>query len=204
MTDINDYEDDSSVDTNLPVGPSYGSDSEDEDEEYVRPPPPAGQEQDSDDEEGADDEDDDDDASLAPVSDSDEEGDEEDEQRFRKISRTMKENILQEYHTELKFRSSEEVQQMAQVIRNIHGEIVDPFHRTIPLLTKYERARVLGERARQLEEGAEPFVPVPAEVIDSYTIAEMELKEKAIPFIIERPLPHGGCEFWRLCDLETM
>jgi DNA-directed RNA polymerase subunit K/omega len=116
----------------------------------------------------------------------------------------MKENILQEYHTELKFRSSEEVQQMAQVIRNIHGEIVDPFHRTIPLLTKYERARVLGERARQLEEGAEPFVPVPAEVIDSYTIAEMELKEKAIPFIIERPLPHGGCEFWRLCDLETM
>jgi DNA-directed RNA polymerase I, II, and III subunit RPABC2 len=91
---------------------------------------------------------------------------------------------------------------MAQVIRNIHGEIVDPFHRTIPLLTKYERARVLGERARQLEEGAEPFVPVPAEVIDSYTIAEMELKEKAIPFIIERPLPHGGCEFWRLCDLE--
>jgi hypothetical protein len=30
----------------------------------------------------------------------------------------------------------------------------------------------------------------------------MELREKAIPFIVERPLPNGGCEYWRIADLE--
>jgi len=129
---------------------------------------------------------------------------EENDGLFRKITKEMKQDILQKHHTELQFRNTEEVQQMAKVIRNIRGEIVDPFHRTIPILSKYEKARILGERARQLEEGAQPFVQVPAEIIDCYTIAEMELKEKAIPFIIERPLPNGGCEFWRICDLENL
>jgi len=136
--------------------------------------------------------------------DSDEEDEEPDDLRFRKISQNMKQNILQEHHTELQFRSSEEVQQMSKIIRNLQGRIIDPLHRTVPILSKYEKARVLGERARQLEEGAEPFVPIPTEVIDSYIIAEMELKAKAIPFIIERPLPNGGCEYWQLADLEML
>ena len=31
----------------------------------------------------------------------------------------------------------------------------------------------------------------------------MEMKEK-LPFIIRRPLPNGGSEFWKLKDLELI
>ena len=31
-----------------------------------------------------------------------------------------------------------------------------------------------------------------------------EYEEKKIPFIIKRPLPNGGCEFWKFKDLEIL
>ena len=45
---------------------------------------------------------------------------------------------------------------------------------------------------------------VPETIIDGYVIAELELKEKKIPFIIRRPIPGGGCEYWHLKDLEII
>jgi len=30
------------------------------------------------------------------------------------------------------------------------------------------------------------------------------LKEKKIPFVIKRPIPSGGCEYWNLKDLEVI
>jgi DNA-directed RNA polymerase subunit K/omega len=138
-----------------------------------------------------------------------EETDEEDEDdegmnRLRKINGEMRRQVMQKFHPELKFRNTDEIEKMAQVVRNSQGQIVDPLHRSLPILTKYERTRILGERARQLEEGATPFIKVPQEIIDSYVIAEMELKEKATAFIIERPMPSGGSEYWRLADLEMI
>ena len=41
-------------------------------------------------------------------------------------------------------------------------------------------------------------------IIDGYIIAEEELKQKRIPFIIRRPLPNGGSEYWKLQDLEDI
>ena len=35
-------------------------------------------------------------------------------------------------------------------------------------------------------------------------IAELELKAKKIPFIIRRPLPNRGSEYWRVSDLELI
>ena len=35
-----------------------------------------------------------------------------------------------------------------------NGNIIDPLHKTIPFLTKYEYTRVLGQRSKQIEEGA--------------------------------------------------
>jgi hypothetical protein len=124
------------------------------------------------------------------------------ENRLKKISKELKTNIMQDFHTELNYRNVDEIELMATVSRNVKGEIIDPLHKTIPILTKYEKARILGERARQIEEGSQPCINIKPEIIDSYVIAQMELKEKAIPFIIERPLPNGGCEYWRLADLE--
>ena len=82
--------------------------------------------------------------------------------------------------------------------------IVDPLHKTMPFITKYEKARVLGERAKQLNMGAKPLVEIGPEVIDGYLIALKEMEEKKIPFIIKRPLPSGGCEYWKCKDLEVL
>jgi len=89
-------------------------------------------------------------------------------------------------------------------VRDDRGIIVDELHKTLPLLTKYERTRVLGQRAKQINNGATPFVKVPEGVIDGYLIAVKELEEKKIPFIIRRPLPNRGSEYWHLEDLQVI
>ena len=71
-------------------------------------------------------------------------------------------------------------------------------------MTKYEKTRVLGQRAKQLNSGCKPYVNVSENIIDGYLIAEIELKEKKIPFIIRRPLPNGVCEYWKFRDLEQI
>ena len=63
---------------------------------------------------------------------------------------------------------------------------------------------MLGQRAKQIETGSKPFVKVPENIIDSYVIAELELREKKIPFIIKRPIPGGAFEYWNLKDLEII
>jgi DNA-directed RNA polymerase I, II, and III subunit RPABC2 len=100
--------------------------------------------------------------------------------------------------------SYEELQCMLPVVRNAHGIIIDDFHKTLPILTKYEKTRVLGQRASMIEAGAKVFVDVPPNIIDSIVIAEMELTAKKIPFIIKRPIPNNGFEYWRLVDLEQL
>ena len=71
-------------------------------------------------------------------------------------------------------------------------------------MTKYEKARILGQRAKQIETGSRPYVKVPENIVDGYIIAELELKEKKIPFIIRRPIPGGAFEYWNLKDLEIV
>ena len=90
------------------------------------------------------------------------------------------------------------------VTRDETNIIIDPLHKTIPFLTKYEKARVLGQRSKQIECGAKPLVKVPENVIEGYIIAELELHQKRIPFIIKRPIPGGAFEYWNLKDLEII
>ena len=72
--------------------------------------------------------------------------------------------------------------------------------KTIPVLTKYEKARVLGYRAKQIECGAKPFID-PGDMISSIDIAKKELYSKKLPFIIRRPLPDGTFEDWPIQEL---
>ena len=108
------------------------------------------------------------------------------------------------FHPECKLHNYSEVIAMTKVVRDENNLIIDPLHKTIPFLTKYERARILGQRAKQINSGATAFIKVPENVIDGYVIAEMELQQKRIPFIIRRPLPNGGSEYWNLKDLEDI
>ena len=80
-------------------------------------------------------------------------------------------------------------------------EGLDANHKTYPFLNKYESTRIIGFRANQLSQGAQPFVDVPDHVTDVREIARMELAAKRLPFIIKRPLPDGTYEYWRLQDL---
>jgi DNA-directed RNA polymerase I, II, and III subunit RPABC2 len=134
----------------------------------------------------------------------DEDDDENSEQYLQKFDQTINENYVLNYHPETVLHNYDEISAMTNVTRNSDGIIIDKLHRTIPYLTKYEKARILGQRAKQINAGAYPLVKVPENVIDGLIIAELELKQKRIPFIIRRPLPNGGSEYWKVKDLEDI
>ena len=136
--------------------------------------------------------------------DDDEDDDEYDENYLQKFDNQINRNYIEEFHPECLNHNSDEVSKLSRVIRDDNNIIIDPLHRTLPHLTKYEKARLLGQRAKQIETGSKPFVKVPENIIDSYVIAELELREKKIPFIIKRPIPGGAFEYWNLKDLEII
>jgi len=127
-----------------------------------------------------------------------------DENYLQKFDRDINKNYIEEFHPECIIQNYDEISILTRVVRDNNNIIIDPLHKTIPFLTKYEKARIIGQRAKQIESGAKPFIKVPESVIDSYIIAELELQQKIIPFIIRRPLPSGGSEYWNLKDLEII
>lgn len=140
-------------------------------------------------------------------SDSDAETDDEeepDDHYLQKFDESVQKNVIAEFHPELQMHNNDEIEIMSRVVRNENGIIIDPFHKSVPFITRYEKARVLGERAKQIEAGAPLFVDVEPTLIDGYLIALKEYDAKKIPFIIKRPLPSGGCEYWKLTDLEYL
>lgn len=75
-----------------------------------------------------------------------------------------------------------------------------------PVMTKYERATILGQRIEQLARGSQAFVDVAnlgttKEDVTSELIAERELLERKLPFVIKRTLPNGKPEYWRIKDM---
>jgi DNA-directed RNA polymerase I, II, and III subunit RPABC2 len=136
--------------------------------------------------------------------DEDEDEEDDDENYLQKFNKDINKSYINEFHPECIIHNYEEVSAMSHVVRDKDGIIIDDLHKTIPFLTKYERARILGQRAKQIECGSRPFVKVPENIVDSYIIAELELKQKKIPFVIRRPIPGGGCEYWNIKDLEIV
>ena len=130
--------------------------------------------------------------------------DDDDEHYLQKFDSDMRDNYILNYHPEAKTHNYEEVKALARVSRDAQGIIVDPLHKTIPFLTKYEMTRIIGQRAKQLDSGAKTFVKVPLNVMNGYHIAQLELEQNKLPFIIKRPLPNGGIEYWNVSDLEVL
>jgi DNA-directed RNA polymerase I, II, and III subunit RPABC2 len=134
----------------------------------------------------------------------DEDADKDSSEYFQKLKSSVRESYVNTYHPESLSHNYDEIQTLARVIRNSAGVIVDDLHRTIPIMTKYEKTRILGQRAKQLNEGSPAFIKIDSTVIDGYLIAVKELEQKKTPFIIRRPLPNGGSEYWRIQDLEIL
>lgn len=135
---------------------------------------------------------------------SDSDTDSDDENYLQKFNENIQTDIIEKYHPEMLHHNYEEINNLTTVVRNVDGVIIDPLHKTLPFITRYEKARVIGERAKQLNSGAIPMVEVEPSVIDGYLIAVKEFEEKKIPFIVKRPIPNGGCEYWKLSDLEIL
>ena len=68
---------------------------------------------------------------------------------------------------------------------------------TLPILTKFERAKLIGVRSTQIAKGAKPLVSV-VDLKDPFDKAEKELMEKMTPLIIRRTLPDGSYEDWKI------
>ncbi|CDR94970.1 DNA-directed RNA polymerase subunit I, putative [Babesia bigemina] len=117
-----------------------------------------------------------------------------------------------------------EYRQHVRGIRELHIIIqVENAHRiTSPYMTKYEKARIIGTRALQISLNAPITIPVDASTdavdenvamgfgeatdssamaIDPLIIAEKELYQKSVPFIIRRYLPNGSYEDWKIEEL---
>jgi len=134
----------------------------------------------------------------------DDDEDDIDDSYLQKFNEEINKNYILDFHPECSSHNYDEINALSTVVRDSRNNIVDDLHKTLPYLTKYERAKILGQRTLQINSGAKVFVKVPENIIDGRIIAELELKEKRIPFIIKRPLPGGGCEYWRLKDLEII
>jgi len=137
--------------------------------------------------------------------DSDEDSsDEEESIIYKNLEEDIDTNLLKFYHPETENINYKELLTLSKITKNKKGEIIDPFHKTLPFITQYEKAKILGQRAKQINHGSIPFVDISSNIIDGHTIALMELNQKKIPFIIRRPLPNGTSEYWKVKDLKII
>ncbi len=81
--------------------------------------------------------------------------------------------------------------------QNVLENIEKKPKKSIPYLTKFERARIIGTRLQQLAYGAKPRVDTTG-LNSIQEIVEKELEERKILFIIRRPMPDGSYEDWKL------
>jgi DNA-directed RNA polymerase I, II, and III subunit RPABC2 len=136
--------------------------------------------------------------------DTEEEDDDDDVDYLAKFDVETRRQHLLEHHPQALCPNFEEVRSLSVVQRDSVGMPIDPLHKTVPILTKYERTRVLGVRATQLANGAPPYVKLVKPMLNELLIAEQELHDQKLPFIIRRPLPNGGSEYWKLKDLAIL
>ena len=123
---------------------------------------------------------------------------------LQKFNKESKNDFIASNHQECLSKNLDEIKDLLDVIRDKNNIIIDELHKTLPILTKYEKTRILGIRVKQLNNGALPYIKIAEDLLDSFIIAEKELKEKKIPFIIQRPLPNNTFEYWKLEDLEIL
>ena len=72
---------------------------------------------------------------------------------------------------------------------------------TFPKLTKYERVRLIGTRAKQISLGAKVLIKN-TNGLSPIEIAKLELNERMIPMKIKRILPDNKVEIWKLSELD--
>lgn len=67
-------------------------------------------------------------------------------------------------------------------------------------MTIYEKARIIGVRASQLSDNAPPLIDI-GNMTDPIQIANRELIERKLPFIVRRWMPDKSYEDWDIDEL---
>jgi len=99
-----------------------------------------------------------------------------------------------------KVEELEHIDEIEDFRQTYDAMVVEGQKRTVPFLTRFEKARIIGKRAMQISKGAPPLVEV-GNLENPVDIALKELKERKMPFIIRRMLPNGTIEDWRVDEL---
>jgi len=87
---------------------------------------------------------------------------------------------------------------------DIYNEVNKKNKISQPYLSKYEKTKIIGLAAQQIESGREPNIVIPKSLVEPIDIAEYELKHKKTPFIIKRKLPNNVYEYWTLDQLHII
>jgi DNA-directed RNA polymerase I, II, and III subunit RPABC2 len=122
----------------------------------------------------------------------------------QKFTSNLRKDYIEKIHPEEVHITFDEMNKLSIIQRDETGRIIDPLHRTYPILSKYEKTKIIGIRVSQLNKGATPYIKLNTKVLDNSLIAEKELIEKRLPFIIRRPIPNGNFEYWNINDLELI
>jgi DNA-directed RNA polymerase I, II, and III subunit RPABC2 len=79
---------------------------------------------------------------------------------------------------------------------------------TLPYFTKYEYTVLLGIRTQQLADGAKPLVDIKdlqkSDPRFLHKVAEKEIVEQKLPFIVNRRMPSGKSEKWLASELSLI
>ena len=117
-------------------------------------------------------------------------------EQFRKVRENGREDLTE--------KEIAEIDKECEIIRNRKIITKDLEHESVeivtkdsqivigpPMLTRFEKARIMGARALQLSLGAPVFIEIPKNATTSLEIAMEELKQRVIPIVIKRTLPNG-------------
>ena len=92
--------------------------------------------------------------------------------------------------------------------KNVLENIEKNKKKTIPIMTKFEKARIFGLRLQQLVSGAKALIDTSKlkgnRRIVEEEIVEEEIKQRKLPFIIRRTLPNGTYEDWKIEEFELI
>jgi DNA-directed RNA polymerase I, II, and III subunit RPABC2 len=128
---------------------------------------------------------------------------ENDDNEYTNDNELSEDEDLTELNVEEDEKNNEDNSFKILTYKNIIEDIEKKTKKTIPLLTKFERARIVGVRLQQLAYGAKPRIDT-TNLKSINEIVEQELIQRKIPFIIRRTLPNSTYEDWKLEEFEIV
>ena len=117
-------------------------------------------------------------------------------EQYRKIRESGKDDLTEKQIAEID-KECEIIKNREVITKDLQHEPVeittkdDQIAIGPPLLTRFEKARIMGARALQLSLGAPVFIEIPKNATTSLEIAVEELKQRVIPIVIKRTLPNN-------------